>query len=102
MLKNAITKSIKIFGKNVFKRYDPDQQKFMNRITPVIFESLTVCIMLNPHKKLKNACDIIENYKSVISRNFDRYFSQSTGKKENIEKRIALFEKILFKDVKCQ
>lgn len=95
-LEKAISKIEDIFGENAFKRYDEEQQKFTARIAPVIFEAMTVTIMLNKDGIFKSNEDIMSSYKEKIPTIFEKYCSQSTGKKSNIVNRIKSINSIFF------
>lgn len=96
----VIRTGIEIIERNLgdcaFKKYDTETENFTNRISPILFESLLVSYLLNKDKDVVSN-NIIDRYKTVFSSNtFDDYFTQGTGKKENIRQRILVMTQVLF------
>ena len=89
----------RLLGDNAFKKYDVKSEKYTSRIVPIIFEAMIVSFLLgNPQRSIQ-AIDFETRYRNLfISGKFDNYFTQGTGKRENIKKRIITMDKVLFGD----
>lgn len=97
-ISNHIDKCEEIFGQHVFSRYDAKKHTFLTRFTPVILESLVVTMLLNEDKTYKSEEKIIEAYKEIFSEDaaFDKYFTQGTGRNQNIIGRVKSIQKVLY------
>lgn len=98
-ISSHIDKCKEIFGEYVFSRYDFKKKTFLTRFTPVILESLVVTMLLNEGKTYKDKNDIIESYKNIFSEDsdFDTYFTQGTGRNQNIIGRVKSIQQVLYK-----
>lgn len=86
-----------------FKKYDSIKRDFTGRISPILFEALMVSYLLNKELSFKNI-GMEERYKSIFTEvdpvtemtQFERYFKQGTGQRENIFQRVRCMKKVLF------
>lgn len=86
-----------LLGINAFKKYDTTQNKYNSRITPIIFESIIVSYLLGYSNRSVVKEDFQERYNRLfIDGDFEKYFTQGTGQRENIKNRIVAMNKVLY------
>ncbi|MGM5692854.1 DUF262 domain-containing protein [Streptococcus suis] len=87
---------------SAYKKYDLLNNKFTGRISPILFEASLVAVLQNRDKDIVR--EGIENrYKELFTvmegdklSDFDKYFTQGTGQKENIVQRVVCMERVLY------
>lgn len=96
-IKSGIEIIEELLGVNAFKKYDATQNKYNSRITPIIFESIIVSYLLGYSNRSVVKEDFQERYNRLfIDGDFEKYFTQGTGQRENIKNRIVAMNKVLY------
>lgn len=110
-LKNSVSTIERIFGKeNAFRRFESGNYK--KRISPILFESIIATVLLYSDCKMIEDEKIILGYQSVFNNkkhsesekdinnesDYEKYFTQGTGKLKNIVSRINTMRKVLFNE----
>ena len=96
-IKSGIETIEELLGVNAFKKYDATQNKYNSRITPIIFESIIVSYLLGYSNQSVVKEDFQERYNRLfIDGDFEKYFTQGTGQRENIKNRIVAMNKVLY------
>ena len=96
-IKSGIEIIEELLGVNAFKKYDTTQNKYNSRITPIIFESIIVSFLLGYSNRSVVKEDFQERYNRLfIDGDFEKYFTQGTGQRENIKNRIVAMNKVLY------
>lgn len=96
-IKSGIEIIEELLGVNAFKKYDATQNKYNSRITPIIFESIIVSYLLGYSNRSVIKEDFQERYNRLfIDGDFEKYFTQGTGQRENIKNRIVAMNKVLY------
>ena len=96
-IKSGIEIIEELLGINAFKKYDTTQNKYNSRITPIIFESIIVSYLLGYSNRSVVKEDFQERYNRLfIDGDFEKYFTQGTGQRENIKNRIVAMNKVLY------
>lgn len=96
-IKSGIEIIEELLGVNAFKKYDTTQNKYNSRITPIIFEAIIVSYLLGYSNRVVVKEDFQDRYNRLfIDGDFEKYFTQGTGQKENIKNRIVAMNKVLY------
>ncbi|MEI3647111.1 DUF262 domain-containing protein [Lactococcus lactis subsp. lactis] len=97
-IKKAIKKVEEIFGDNSFVRYEYKKSDFVSRFSPVLLEGLVVTILLNEERDFRDNDSILESFKNMFDEenNFDKYFTQGTGRLRNVLGRIKSIEEVFY------
>ena len=98
LIDNSIIMCESIFKEEAFVRFDYEKNEFLGRFTPIILESLIVTMLLNKGKQLRSEEEIISSFKKLFLEkgNFEKYFSQGTGRLKNIFGRIVSMQEVLY------
>lgn len=106
----SLTLAKKILEDDAFKRYIGKTDNFTTRISPILFETIIVTLMLNLNKYseeelLSKKERIRTKYKELFinksegqNSDFELFFTQGTGKRDNISNRITTMQKVFFND----
>ncbi|WP_268869222.1 hypothetical protein [Streptococcus sanguinis] len=104
----SLTHAKKILEDDAFKRYIVKTDTFTTRISPILFETIIVTLMLNDYSEeelLYKKERIKTKYKELFinksenqNSDFELFFTQGTGKRDNIWNRITTMQKVFFND----
>lgn len=92
-----------VLGQASFKKYDLVKNDYTGRVSPILFEALMVSFLINKELKIKKD-GLADRYNKLFTENepetkltqFEKYFTQGTGQRENIYQRIRCMNKVLF------